>query len=65
MDCYYGNLDPRSVRFPSILLKQEGEEEKRETGKEMVAMVAIPQADLKGTGSRLSACSLIKLLFCN
>ena len=31
----------------SILRKQEGEEENRETGKEKVAMVAIPQADLK------------------
>ena len=50
MDCYYGNLDPRSISFHSILLKKEGEEEKRETGKEMVAMVAIPQADLKEAG---------------
>ena len=35
----------------SILLKQEGQEEKRQTGKEIVAMVAIPQADLKEAGT--------------
>ena len=45
----YGRRDVMWKR--SILRKQEGEEENRETGKEIVAMVAILQADLKEAGT--------------
>ena len=48
----YGRRDVMWKR--SILLKQEREEEKRETGKEIVAMVAIPQADLRRQALRSS-----------